>query len=82
MKRPEIPNGSPKLPDLNGANLPVHLPKSPLLPQAPMLPVAPIEINEALDRIEAIGRGRAMDFKLMIMTPDGAQFYLEGSTDK
>lgn len=82
MRRPEITNGMPKLPSAHGTSIPVHLPKSPQLPQAPLLQVAPISIEATLDSIEAIGRGRAMDFKLMISAPDGSQIYVEGQTDK
>ena len=82
MKRSDVTNGTPAMPDVKDAMLPIHTPISPQLPQAPMMPVSPIAVNESLGQIATMAKGRAMDFKLMIQLPDGSQYYLEGSMDK
>lgn len=82
MKRPEIPNGTVQLPSGNKMTLPIHLPMSPDSPQMPMLQIAPVCLSDTMEQLKAMGTGCAMDFKMMIKTPEGAEFYLEGSKDK
>lgn len=82
MKRPGLPNGSPMPPEMANVMLPMHLPKSPHLPQMPMLQMAPINLRDTMEQIKEMGTGCAMDFKIMIKTPEGAEFYFEGSKDK